>query len=99
MNIPLGTLIIYNALAFCIMGYDKFTAVRNGAATAAGGGQPMRRVPEKSLLAIAFCLGAAGIFAGMVVFRHKTQKPLFKIFVPFAFVVNLVALFYINGNL
>ena len=46
------------------------------------------RTPESQLLAFAL-FGPFGAFAAMQVFRHKTQKPLFRL-VPFFLCLHLV---------
>ena len=51
---------------FLIYGYDKLRAVRGGA-----------RVPESALLTLSVIGGAAGGWAGMLVWRHKTQHAIF----------------------
>src|SRR5690349_18553156 len=53
---------------FLIYGYDKLRAVRGG-----------RRVPESALLALSLIGGALGGWAGMLVWRHKTQHASFWI--------------------
>jgi uncharacterized membrane protein YsdA (DUF1294 family) len=63
-----GWLIAVNLLALLIYGYDK---------TIAGSG--VRRVPERTLLAVALLGGTLGALAGMLLFRHKTRKPAFLI--------------------
>jgi uncharacterized membrane protein YsdA (DUF1294 family) len=51
---------------FLIYGYDKLRARRGG-----------RRVPESALLALSVIGGALGGWAGMLVWRHKTQHTIF----------------------
>ena len=51
-----------NLAALALMGWDKFCARRG-----------LRRVPEKALFAVALAGGAAGAWAGMYLFRHKTR--------------------------
>jgi uncharacterized membrane protein YsdA (DUF1294 family) len=53
---------------FLIYGYDKLRAKRGG-----------RRVPESALLALALIGGALGGWAGMLIWRHKTQHAIFWI--------------------
>ena len=50
------------------------------------------RTPEKTLLLLAACLGGLGAFAGMKVFRHKTQHLRFQIIVPLCMIVQLIVL-------
>lgn len=51
---------------FLIYGYDKLRARRGG-----------QRVPESALLTLPLIGGALGGWAGMLVWRHKTQHALF----------------------
>jgi len=55
----------------------------------------LKRTSEGTLLFAAICFGAAGIFAGMLIGRHKTQKPLFLIGVPLALLQNLALLYLV----
>ena len=69
-------LIVYlaaiNLLTFCVYGADKRRAKIPGA----------RRVPEKTLLALALLLGSPGALLGMLVFRHKTRHWYFRFGIP-----------------
>ena len=40
------------------------------------------RIPEARLMGIALSGGCFGIYAGMMLFRHKTRHPKFRIGVP-----------------
>jgi uncharacterized membrane protein YsdA (DUF1294 family) len=57
-----------NILTFCVYGADKRRAKIQGA----------RRVPEKTLFALALLLGSAGALFAMRVFHHKTRHWYFK---------------------
>ncbi len=46
------------------------------------------RVSEKILMGIAALGGAVGIVVGMILFRHKTNKPLFYIGAPLLYAVH-----------
>lgn len=50
-------------MALTLFGIDKARARSGG-----------RRVPERTLLLVAYAGGAAGAFAGQQLFRHKTRK-------------------------
>lgn len=69
-------LIVYlaaiNLLTFCVYGADKRRAKIPGA----------RRVPEKTLFALALLLGSPGALLGMQVFRHKTRHWYFRFGIP-----------------
>ena len=67
-----------NVIAFILYGLDKKYA-REG----------RWRIPEKTLLGIAMIGGAAGAWAGMQTFRHKTKHMSFRILVPVFVLVHV----------
>lgn len=67
----LGWVWLMSLLTFAVYGYDKHLAY-----------YAKRRVPEAVLLLMAVAGGAFGAWMGMLFFRHKTRKPLFRITVP-----------------
>lgn len=71
-------LIVVNIAAFLLYGLDKAKAVRH-----------QWRIPEATLLGIAFAGGAFGSFVGMFAFHHKTRKVKFQILVPIAIIIWL----------
>lgn len=74
LDLALGLyLLAVNLAAFLCYGLDKRRARKR-----------QWRIPEASLLTLAFAGGAAGAWAGMWVFRHKTRKTKFRILVPLA---------------
>lgn len=74
-------MLVINAAAFFMFGFDKLKAKRKE-----------RRVPEKRLFLIAAIGGAAGAWIGMRSFRHKTQHLSFTIGVPALLAVNIVCI-------
>ena len=64
-------LIIINAAGFLLMLMDKRAARKSA-----------WRIPEARLMGIALSGGCFGIYAGMMLFRHKTRHPKFRIGVP-----------------
>ena len=70
-------LVIVNAAGFLSMLVDKQKA-RTGA----------RRIPERTLMAIAAIGGSLGSFLGMQLCRHKTKHPMFYIGVPVMLAVH-----------
>ncbi len=67
----LSALITINVAALWLMGWDKARSREAG-----------RRIPERVFWLLAISGGAAGIWLGMAVFRHKTQVFLFQIGIP-----------------
>ena len=57
----------FSAVTFLAFGYDKWCASRSG-----------NRVPESSLAMLGALGGWLGGFLGMMAFRHKTAKWMFK---------------------
>ena len=78
MTIFLG-FIIWNIIVFAIYGIDKNNARKN-----------KRRVPEKTLIGMAFFGGGIGAFLGMRIFQHKTRVLKFKILIPLLVFITLV---------
>jgi uncharacterized membrane protein YsdA (DUF1294 family) len=58
----------WTAPTFAAYGYDKHQARRDG-----------WRIPEIVLHGLALIGGVIGAWAGRLVFRHKTQKPIFLV--------------------
>jgi len=81
-------LVVWNVVVMLLYGVDKLKASKGA-----------WRVSENTLITCAFLGGSVGSLAGMSFFRHKTQKPKFKILVPLALVLHiaLVAFFFMQG--
>lgn len=60
-----------------VVGLDKYKARHN-----------RWRIRESTLLALACAMGGAGVFLGMQLFRHKTQRAKFTVGVPLAIGLN-----------
>ncbi len=75
-------LFFINSLAFFLYCNDKHRAVYG-----------KWRIPEFLLFILALAGGAFGAMFGMLMFRHKTEKPLFKIGVPVILIVECIVLF------
>ncbi|MBQ4095272.1 MAG: DUF1294 domain-containing protein [Oscillospiraceae bacterium] len=76
--IIIGVILAINIIAFFMYGLDKSKA-KSGA----------WRIPEATLLGIAFFGGALGAFLGMKVFRHKTKHVQFFVGVPVMLVLQI----------
>ena len=73
--------LVWNLIAFVLMGVDKRKARRN-----------RWRVPEKVLFLSAILGGSVGAMAGMSLFRHKTQHWSFRIGMPVILVLQIALL-------
>lgn len=69
-----------NSAAFIVTCADKRFAVRH-----------RRRVPERTLIALAVIGGSLGELCAMYAVRHKTQKPKFRYGVPAILAAQLIA--------
>lgn len=83
-----GYLVAINVTAFLAAAVDKRRAKRG-----------RWRLPERTLWLLALMLGSAGLYFGMLVFRHKTQRPLFRFGVPALLVLQAGILLLLLGNL
>ena len=84
MKVVLIYAAIVNVVGFFIMGIDKSKAQRN-----------VWRIPEKTLLGIAFLGGGVGVWLGMEMFRHKTKHLQFKYGVPIITLLEFIAACYV----
>ena len=82
MKLLILLMVIWNLIAFVMMGMDKRRAIKD-----------QQRISEKTLLTSAFIMGAVGIGAGMLVCRHKTAKTRFRIALPLALIVNAAVIY------
>lgn len=74
-------LIIVNFISFIIYGVDKFLSIKH-----------YYRISEFILLSFSFIGGVVGSMLGMIVFKHKTKKIKFKIYLFIYFVMWLFCL-------
>lgn len=82
-KILLVYLFIMNALGFGSMLADKRRARKK-----------RWRIPERTLLAIAFLGGSLGSLIGMYVFRHKTKHPRFTVEIPMMLLLHAGVLYF-----
>lgn len=68
---------IWNAFVFLLYGFDKLEAVRK-----------KERIPEICLIAASLAAGGIGSLSAMVLFKHKTNKMLFRITVPLSLIIT-----------
>jgi uncharacterized membrane protein YsdA (DUF1294 family) len=82
-----GIFVAINILAFFVMFNDKRRSIRGG---------NTERTPEGLLFFMATIFGAAGVYAGMLTFRHKTKKWYFQLGIPLLILQNLATLYIIQ---
>ena len=85
MNMIGYVFIFFNVITFFVYGLDKLKAV-----------QHWWRIPEVVLLGLAAVGGSVGAYLGMLVFRHKTRKPLFRFGVPVILLAQVLAVNYLR---
>lgn len=84
LKIALIYMAVMSVIGFFAMGLDKAKAKADA-----------WRIPEKTLLLIAFAGGAPGVWLGMEAFRHKTKHLQFKFGVPAIFLLEFIAICYV----
>lgn len=78
MSAPvLALVVVLNAVTFVLFGVDKRRAKLD-----------RRRIPERRLLGFALATGCVGGWLAMRVFRHKTRKVSFRIWMVVVTVLN-----------
>ena len=87
MTLPL-ILASINVIAFLAFGWDKRLAETH-----------QRRIPERTLLALALFGGALGALLGQQLFRHKTQKQPFRTLLWLCAAVNVAVALWSAGAL
>ena len=83
-QIILAALLLVNIVTFATYGIDKRKAQKG-----------RWRIPESTLLLLAFFGGAIGALMGMRVFHHKTKHWKFKILVPLFLVLQLALIVWL----
>lgn len=71
-------LVAINLIAFLIMLVDKIKSVNSNT----------QRISEGMMFFLATAFGSLGVYLGMFIFRHKTQKWYFLIGIPLLIVQN-----------
>ena len=85
-KIPLYPLCLASTgiVTFALYGFDKMQAKRDGG-----------RVPEMILHLLTIAGGFIGGWAGRLVFRHKTRKPVFLIVLTLATILHVGGYYYL----
>ena len=79
-----GYLVVINLLTFIVYGIDKLKAKKG-----------KWRIPESTLLLLAFMGGSVGAWLGIKVWHHKTLHKKFKYGVPFIFILQIALCIYL----
>ena len=82
------TFAVWNIFVAAVYGLDKLKATGK-----------KRRISERTLLLLAFFMGAVGAFFGVFLFNHKTRKPKFVLGVPFFVALNLAVMWFFRNEL
>ncbi|NLO09656.1 MAG: DUF1294 domain-containing protein [Clostridiales bacterium] len=90
----LGTvyMLIMSVIGFVSMGMDKKRSMDKRKSIKRGW-----RIPERTLIFIAFLGGALGSFLGMHIFSHKTKHIKFIILIPLALLLNILLCFSLKS--
>lgn len=86
-QILIGVVVAINLVAFTVMANDKRRSMR--------GGNP-DRISEGMLFFIAAAFGAVGVYAGMLILRHKTRKWYFQLGIPLLILQNMSAVYVLT---
>lgn len=84
IKIAIYYLVIINLITFVTYGVDKLKAKKG-----------YWRIPESTLLLLAFVGGSVGAWLGMQTFHHKTMHKKFKLGIPLILATQVIAAFYI----
>lgn len=87
-RIVIAYYLIINVVALVFYGVDKLKAIKN-----------KWRIPEATLLGLAFFGGGLGALMGMQIFRHKTKHWSFRILVPLFLILHIVLVAYVKIKL
>lgn len=74
-----------SVVTFALYGYDKQQAKKNA-----------ERVPERTLHLCSLAGGFLGGWLGRLIFRHKTQKPIFAVILMAATVIHVAVIFLLR---
>jgi uncharacterized membrane protein YsdA (DUF1294 family) len=84
---------LVNLAAFLVILWDKSRSRKAGA----------ERISEATIFLLAAAMGSVGVYAGMLLFRHKTRKWQFIVGIPLLMIQNAAFLYlvytYLAGGL
>ncbi len=77
-------LVLINIITFALYAIDKFNAKIEA-----------WRISERMLISFAIVGGAVGALLAMLICRHKTRKPKFKIGIPIILILQIGIIIYV----
>ncbi len=83
-SIVLVILAVINITSFFVMAHDKRLSARGG---------NTERTPEGILFFMAATFGSLGVYAAMLLLRHKTRKWYFQIGIPLLIIQNAATVY------
>lgn len=83
-TIIISAFVIWNIIVFLTYYSDKRRSIKR-----------QWRIPEATLIVMAFAGGGAGALCGMYLIRHKTKHLKFQLLVPLALVLQILAVGYV----
>lgn len=86
-EVALLWLLVWNFVAFALMGVDKAKARRG-----------RWRIPEKTLFLSSILGGSVGAMLGMSLFRHKTQHRRFRLGMPLILALQVLGLLALSWH-
>ena len=82
-----GVFALVNVISLLTIAYDKHQARSRKSA---------ERISEVILFFMATAFGSLGVYIGMLIFRHKTQKWYFQVGIPLLIAQNIAALYLLR---
>ena len=76
--------LLWNCITLLVCRTDKRRAVKH-----------RRRIAERTLFLLAICAGGCGMYAGMLLFRHKTRHWYFMLGMPLIALLQLAGLVWL----
>jgi uncharacterized membrane protein YsdA (DUF1294 family) len=77
-------LLILNVSGFILVALDKYKAKNR-----------LWRIPERTFFLLSILGGSIGVYAGLLVFNHKTRRWYFMSIIPLIITAQLVAVYYL----
>lgn len=82
-EVIITVLLLVNIVGFALSAIDKYKAKNR-----------LWRIPEKIFFWIAFLGGCPGVYAGLLLFRHKTRHWHFMGGIPLIFLLQILVVYY-----